>query len=265
MSASEAVVQEVLQMDQLEVPEKEVLEALMKWGQAQVEADGHDPSYNAKLRIKIGSSLKCVRWALFDNKQFAELCQRNLGQIFSAEEKLQVMECFAMNYWAKMPEQLSPVCLKPRLKENFSLELDLRSGRKEKFVKGKISFSLEVNKRCCFVGLKIINENHSGPVKDILEPNYLEVAETGYPTIILGQAGPESRTFMIQTKCILEVGVSYDFFFTFPRTLWQSDDILFPSYVVNNRRVGNDKLTITVSDHIFGVHVKELIFKIDEQ
>lgn len=114
LSVSEAVMQKVLQMNELGISESEVAMMLLEWGRVQVEADGHESSDYARLRQKIDSSLKFVRWPQFEGKQFIALCQGEFGKLFDAEFKFQVICCIVKKDWSKLPQQLQPVCLEQR-------------------------------------------------------------------------------------------------------------------------------------------------------
>ena len=119
--APEAVVQKVLQLDKLDMSETQVLEALLKWGRAQVDAEGHDPTDGTSLRKEVESSLKCIRFNQFTQKQFAEACRDDLGLVLSADEKFQIIECINLEQWEKMPAHLMPVTQHgPRTRQNLS-------------------------------------------------------------------------------------------------------------------------------------------------
>lgn len=119
----EAVVQDVLQLDKLDASEPQVATALLKWGRAQVEADGDDPADDDKLRLKVDSCLKCIRFAQFDSAQFAEFYRGEFGRILNGEEKFQIIECISLKDWEKMPVHLGPVSFTPRTRQIFSIEM----------------------------------------------------------------------------------------------------------------------------------------------
>lgn len=123
---SEAVVEEVLQMDQLDASEPEVAAALLQWGRAQVAADGHDPSDPTKLRQKVDRCLKLIRFAQLDAVQFNKLCEGDLGLVLSWQEKFQLINCVVHRNWATMPLQLRPPRATLRTRLSFSLELDMK-------------------------------------------------------------------------------------------------------------------------------------------
>lgn len=87
-SVSENVVMQVLQLDQLRARECELVAALLRWGQAQ--DDKH-------LRQKIDASLKLIRWAQMEEKEFEELCLGKLTTLLTAEEKSQISESISTN------------------------------------------------------------------------------------------------------------------------------------------------------------------------
>jgi BTB And C-terminal Kelch len=88
-----SVVQEILKMDKLNATEKEVVVALLRWGNAQVTADGDDPATGGKLREKLDTSLNLIRYSQLTSKDFSDLCQGELGQVLTGEEKFQILNC----------------------------------------------------------------------------------------------------------------------------------------------------------------------------
>jgi hypothetical protein len=103
------VVQEVLKLDQMEASEQEVVAALLRWGKAQVAADAKDvDSDGNKLRQKLDSCVNLVRYNVLKSKEFVDLCQGDLGQVLSWEEKFKVLGCFVQEDWKLMPTHLGP-------------------------------------------------------------------------------------------------------------------------------------------------------------
>lgn len=98
------VVQEVLKMNQMEASEQEVVAALLRWGKAQVAADCKNlDSDGIELRQKLDSCVNLVRYNELKSKEFGDLCQGDLGQVLSWEEKFKVLGCFVQEDWKLMP------------------------------------------------------------------------------------------------------------------------------------------------------------------
>jgi hypothetical protein len=71
--------------------------SVLQWGQFQVGADGGDAQDRQTLRAKILPALKQIRFAVVDPKNFAKLCQRELGDALSVGEKLAIFKAMAGN------------------------------------------------------------------------------------------------------------------------------------------------------------------------
>jgi hypothetical protein len=77
--------------------EEQLVVSVVQWGKFQVEADGGDPQDGQILRAKILPALKQIRFAVVDPKNFAKLCHRELGPVFSVGEKLAIFKAMAGN------------------------------------------------------------------------------------------------------------------------------------------------------------------------
>jgi hypothetical protein len=218
--APEAVVQKVLQLDKLDMSETEVLEALLKWGRAQVDAEGHDPTEDTRLRKKVESSLTCIRFNQFTQRQFAELCGGDLGLVLSGEEKFQIINCIILEQWKKMPAHLKPVTQHgPRTMHNLSFVVTVTPVYKcmRKVTTGadvNSSFTLSVNRRCSFVGLTFIPAEHSAPFKAKMQPDSFKVSEENFPSFHLGRGftaftDKDKGLCKLGAECIFEAEVKY--------------------------------------------------------
>jgi hypothetical protein len=270
LEAPEAVVQQVLQLDRLDVSELQVVGALLRWGRAQVEADGHAPTKGTRLRKKLDSCLKCIRFAQFSNSQFTEVCRGDLGWVLSGEEKFQILNCISHKKWTTMPAVLAPpVPLQPRARPSVSVRLTfLGCGTAKKVAREeKMSscFSLKVDRKCRFVGLKFILAEHSAPVKAKMQPKSIKVTEKNFPIYVLGQSYCDSSTgdLMLHKECTFLAGVKYTVQFTFPSIPLEASykTYIFGHGASNKKSFTNGKLTATVYGPLEGVRASELLFR----
>lgn len=276
----ESVVQEVLQLDRLQVSEPEVVSALLKWGQAQVEADGHDPTDSAKLQEKIKPSLKSVRFALFDDKQFLELCRGDFGQALSWKDKFQILGCIVEKKWDTIPEHLCPGNFKPRInKQDFSVKILPTLVGHSNLVndeKGKIlsSFCLEVNRRCRLVGLKIILEEHTSnwvDAKPKMKPKEMFIYESYYKNKF---SLVDTHEFVVEDGedvvklyyygTYLWPDVEYKVTFSFPTHRFDPK-VLYETYDYGRDTFSDNSkwLTVKAYGRLVGVGVKELLFQVN--
>jgi hypothetical protein len=276
--APEAVVQKVLQLDKLDMSETQVLEALLKWGRAQVDAEGHDPSEGTRLRKKVESSFKCIRFNQFTHKQFAEACGDDLGLVLSADEKFQIINCITLEQWEKMPAHLMPGTQHgPRTRQNLSFFVTAspvyKCMRKVTIDEAmSSSFTLYVNKRCCFVGLKYITVSiHNDKLGDNIQPNSFNVTSRGlFSSFLLGQGNSDKDQghCMLDAECIFEAGVKYIIQFNFPK---MTMDTFYREYCFRDclccadtndcESLKIDDVTVTIFGPLLGVRLHELLFR----
>lgn len=106
-------VEKFLMMDCLGFPEFDVLKALVRWGQGQVQKDGGDSKDTEKLRSKILSKLKLIRFYDLSQNEFAMLCQKELGGVLSADEKCSVFMVLATGNRNLLPTSLVAISKVP--------------------------------------------------------------------------------------------------------------------------------------------------------
>jgi BTB And C-terminal Kelch len=266
LSVPETVVQEVLQMDQLDASEAEVTAALLKWGRAQLQADGQDPS---QLQPIVAACLKSIRFNQLDAKQFADLCLGDLGLVLSGDEKFQLLNCIVQKDWSKMPAQLGPLHPVLRTRLSFSLELkmqiaDLVCGRRLQTEFDRICVTSD--KRVCFVGLRFELSELSAAACANVRPSCLRVVKAARPDFFLCKCNPDGSIFRLERDCVFEAGFRYEIRFEFPKGLLRK---LHASFQVDadccQPKVQWDDgqlLTLAVnSTPAVGVNVSELMFK----
>ena len=74
------------------VVEEQLAASVVEWGKFQVEADGGDPQHGPSLRAKILPAINLIEFTEVPPKNFAKLCQRELGAALSVGEKLAIFK-----------------------------------------------------------------------------------------------------------------------------------------------------------------------------
>jgi hypothetical protein len=101
-------VQDLMGMDILNAPEVEIVRALVKWGNAQVQFAGGDPQDGTKLRLKIARCLKLIRFKGLHQSAFAQLSIAELSSCLSTE-KFAILVAIELGDWRLMPTYLKPL------------------------------------------------------------------------------------------------------------------------------------------------------------
>jgi hypothetical protein len=79
------------------VVEEQLAASVVEWGKFQVEADGGDPQNGPSLRAKILPAINLIKFTEVPPKNFAKLCQRELGSALSVSEKLAIFKSMSGN------------------------------------------------------------------------------------------------------------------------------------------------------------------------
>jgi len=83
LSTSGEAIFSIIKQKKLKINEVELLEALIKWGTANVEEDGD-------VRGAIDASLKLIRFLCMDNVEFGRICC-TIGNVLTDTEKLKIL------------------------------------------------------------------------------------------------------------------------------------------------------------------------------
>jgi hypothetical protein len=86
-------------MGKMNILEETLVAALVKWAKSGAERSGEDPNNGVTLRASLLPSLKLIKFGLMNELNFARLCQRELGDILTVDEKLSIFETLC--YWDK--------------------------------------------------------------------------------------------------------------------------------------------------------------------
>lgn len=256
-------------MDQLDASEPEVAAALLKWGLAQLQAE--DSSDIAKLRQTVDFGLKSIRFTQLDAKQFANLCQGDLGLVLSGEEKFQILDCIVQNKWDEMPVQLGPLHSTLRTRLSFSLDLKMHFADLVS-AKGLVDSNwipLSVDKRVCFVGLRFVPSDLTAAACANLKPSCMKVqVKSCGSEVILGKCNPDNDVFKLDKDCVLNAGCLYKLRFEFPKGNGSGLKKLHATYKIDAeckpKVEWEDGQVLTVSINLsnaVGVNVAELMFK----
>jgi hypothetical protein len=160
-----------LQMDFMDVSEPDLVRALVKWGRAQVQRDGHDPEDGQRLRSKMLPCLKFINFHVLSHMEFTLLCLEDLGRVMSYEEKFLVMMCITLEKWKMVPEEISLAKYPPRLRTFSVVELRYRSPDVENTTRYDSFFhklTFEVNRSASLIGFQLETPQNSPVIESAL-------------------------------------------------------------------------------------------------
>jgi hypothetical protein len=87
-------------LGRMNILEESLVAALVKWAKCRIETSGEDPvNDGASLRASLLPALKFIKFGLMNDLYFARLCQHELGEILTVDEKLSIIETLC--YWNK--------------------------------------------------------------------------------------------------------------------------------------------------------------------
>jgi hypothetical protein len=104
LNVSSGSVLEFLNMECLNIKEADLLRALIRWGKFQTREDRDDAVEN--LRNKILPGLQQIRFESFNQLEVAQLCEEELKEVLTAEEKYSILLSFIKSDWKLMPTSL---------------------------------------------------------------------------------------------------------------------------------------------------------------
>ena len=145
-------------MDCLDINEADLVRALIRWGKFQTGHSEDDAVEN--LRNKILPGLQKIRFGSFTQLEVAQLCEEELGEVLTAEEKYSILKSSVKGDWKMMPpgfvssSKLAPrhgpytFCPLPFVEDK---PLNSKGTNKSKH----LSLAFEVIKKTAIVGVKL--------------------------------------------------------------------------------------------------------------
>jgi BTB And C-terminal Kelch len=160
LNISSETVLEFLKMDCLNIDEANLLRALISWGKYQTRQSGDDAVEN--LRSEILPGLQNIRFGSFTQLEVAQLCEEELGEVLTAEEKYSILKSLIKGDWKVMPSGVvSSSKLAPRRgpQERYTFcpllfnEIPLLDWHNVMNVTWALDFN--INKKATFIGVKL--------------------------------------------------------------------------------------------------------------
>ncbi|XP_059486599.1 BTB/POZ domain-containing protein 2-like isoform X2 [Neocloeon triangulifer] len=162
-NASLDLIMDVLSQGDLNVDsECDLLEGLYRWGEANTKDRIGKPS-DAMVREAIKKPLEKIRFLSMEHQEFAAFCSKNKNNIFTAEEKWNIIMSISIKSAENLPENFSSE-MQPRVNVKKAVWLDLltfHSGYRGFGYPVHPSFiDFSVNKNIHFFGLKFMSFAH---------------------------------------------------------------------------------------------------------
>lgn len=268
-SASADTVLDVMQNNCLQLPECEKAKALVRWGRAQVVRDG-DAEDGFKIRCKIESVLKLIRFGEMEQEEFARLCHSDLHEVLSADEKCRIFESICL-----VDDELLPLHFRcaARTESKWPLALDLpykvhQNQINDSLVALKSEIQFDVDRCVQLVGIQHLLPSDNPNVEAANFDSFsFQVRKTGSLHILAGGNSADkflskgSEFFRVSPKCILSGHTKYSIDFVLPKVIQKS---YYLSYVLEseNNPVVDQGVTLKVHSQTINANVSQLVFKL---
>lgn len=211
LEMSSESVEAFLKMDCLDVEEADLAKALVRWGRFQVLKGGGDPQDGAQLRSTILPGLKLLRFAVWNQAEFTQLCREELRLVLSDSEKNAFLKAITTGDW-----RLLQCNTNQRNSPPIVFQLN--------FIQNSNCFSLfaahltfQLNKNVEFLGLQVKN------TVSAYETSFTFKLVDSLQSIVIGKGSSEAQKIVcygeqycpISPKCTLAADVQYKLIFTF--------------------------------------------------
>jgi hypothetical protein len=146
-------------MDCLNIKETDLLKALIRWGNFQMQQNNDDA--DASLRSKILPGLRKIRFGSLTQQELVQLCQEELGKVLTADEKSSIFMSFISGNWELMPSDfVSSTKLTPRHEPYTFCSLPYAADKNKNQLKcgnklGDKCFMFKVDKMAAIIGVKL--------------------------------------------------------------------------------------------------------------
>jgi hypothetical protein len=155
LNVSSESVLEFLNMDWLKIDEVDLLRALIRWGKYQTQRNEV-----GNLRSKILPGLQKIRFCSFSQLEVAQVCEEELGEVLTAEEKYSILKSFITGDWKLMPSSVvssSKLAPRPHGRYTFCPLLfnEIPVSNLQNITDGTWTLYFQINKKAEFIGVKI--------------------------------------------------------------------------------------------------------------
>jgi BTB And C-terminal Kelch len=235
--SSESIL-EFLNMDCLDINEADLVRALIRWGKFQTRQSGDDAVEN--LRSKILPGLQKIRFGSFTQLEVAQLCEGELKEVLTADEKYSILTSLITGDWKMMPTGVvSSSKLVPRNHESYTFcplpyynvphcnVHQPQNSKGSKISTQQMSLKFEVNRKAIIVGVKLDMNAHlhnTLTTISLYKSCHNDFGEKVY--VGVGKGVPKSTTLYrgemfceINSKEKLAAGREYKMIFTFATSL----------------------------------------------
>jgi hypothetical protein len=256
--SSESVL-EFLKLECLNVVEADLVKALINWGKFQLQQDKLSIRDHDNFRSKILFGLKQIRFESIGHKEFAQLCQKELGFALSGDEKCAIFMSIITGDW--MATDVAPFKLAPRHGPYTMCDLpfDRDHAKDAKYLNysgNKTDLLIfTVDKTTTFAGLSV--NRHADYHKNIrfeLRREWTKIAD-GTSSAMSKHRGAD---FCIATPmCTLAANTQYKVFFylSSPRSCDHK------AYSFSKEKSTTDGLTLNITTPTLCVQLSALVFK----
>lgn len=250
---------EFLQLECLNVIELDLVEALIKWGKFQLHQEKLNFRDYDNLRRKILFGLKQIRFESIGHKEFAQLCQKELGFALSGDEKCAIFMSIITGDW--MATDVAPLKLTPRHSPYTMCDVpfDRDHAKDAKYLNysGNKSDLLifTVDKATTFAGLTVNRHaDYHQNIRFELRRDWTKIAD-GTSSAVSKHRGVDFCT--ATPVCTLEANTQYKLFFyiSSPRSCDHK------AYSFFKEKSRSDGLTVTIATPTLCVQVSALVFK----
>jgi hypothetical protein len=252
-----------MQTNCLQVSEFDKVEALVRWGRAQVLQSG-EVEDGSSVRRKIEPCLSYVRFFDLEHHEFAQLCRTVVHDVLSAEEKSCIFESICLSEPELMPIQFGTAS---GVKSKFSIDLPYKEHQVCLYKSGcplKSELRFEVDRKVQLVGL-----HHFVNSFNIIKANFdsfcFQVRKTDARDCLAGGTSGDSLVrngsefFRVSRRCILDPGTKYSIDVYYPKML--SGAYYTTSVLKRGKRAITDKgLTLTLYSDFVCVNITRLEF-----
>jgi BTB And C-terminal Kelch len=151
---------EFLDMECLNIDEADLVRALIRWGKFQTQQSGDDAVEN--LRNKILPGLQKIRFSSFTQLEVTQLCEEELKEVLTGDEKCSILLAIIKGDWELMPNDIvSSIKLSPRNEPYIFYSLPYAADTNQNhrltcFHEDALKcFRFKVDKEAAIVGIKL--------------------------------------------------------------------------------------------------------------
>ncbi|XP_059468357.1 BTB/POZ domain-containing protein 1-like [Neocloeon triangulifer] len=154
---SEEQLMDILSQNELDIScECDLLEALIQWGLAKVNAEGNCEISHDQVRSVINKPLQKIRFLSMGHQDFAKFCMKNKNNIFSSSEKLDIMTSLSLKSPESLPKDFSKEDQSRSIFDK-AIIFDLKTRYNDKSIVYPNVFKFSIDKDARLLGFKFLS------------------------------------------------------------------------------------------------------------